>query len=764
MTNLNDKKIKISVNKFVIGKDKEAIRYNNNKFINQELTIQEIANLINKGYATYYYIKGYNIERNSSNFDCCDIIWIDIDNGMTIEEAKENDFIKKFASIFYTTSNHTPQQHRFRIGFVLPQTIDNYFMAKKTIKGLLKKFPMADKSCSDLARIFFGSINSNPEILGNMLDEETVKELQELGTEHVQNSDDVEGKSYNQISENEIIDMLSYIPKQLEYEQWRNIVWAITNHLKGEGKSIIENWSPDIKDKGKHLDRLIRDNKGKIKIGTLVYYAKQYGYKLPICYATKKRKAGQVALEDLFNNGYEYITVVGEVYQYQKGRYIKQDDNVLLQRINQYFNTYQTSEDETAYASSSSVNTALEYVKQNTSVSTEKLNPPGINTLKGYLRIVYNEKNIPEFKLEEHSPDLYFTYIADFEPDLNCDCTEFNKIMDDILDREQQKILFANLGASLDLQKVRQTQSRITKTLLLLGEGANGKDTLRSWVSKLYGDFGLTIVSLQAFKSADSGKLFSLHSLANSKVNWPSESVSIIIDNCQTLKSFSTGDEIQLEKKHKDSYSYKPNAIALFNLNDRPKFSTNRQAIISRYYVLTFNSVFCKNPDPNKSWEKKARAEIKDDNEFIKKNILPALLNRMLEGLKDSLSGNVDYSVNEKLMEELLQETNHLNEFIAEYGIEECDLSEGIKVRDLYNIYRLWCLREGLMEECTYGNSENFSIRYNHPSNTDKVITNERQLPKFLKKIFTRLQSKRNAYGSILGLKITKNLNKMGNY
>ena len=145
-----------------------------NKFINFDGTLAHLAQAINLGVA--YSYQYYFEERSTKNFLCADILSIDIDKGLTLSDALENTLIKNYCSLLYTTPSHTIDHHRFRLVFILPRTISDSKELKAANKSLARRLG-GDMSATDAGRIFYGSSNSNPQILGKAISEEFLNEL-----------------------------------------------------------------------------------------------------------------------------------------------------------------------------------------------------------------------------------------------------------------------------------------------------------------------------------------------------------------------------------------------------------------------------------------------------------------------------------------------------------------------------------------------------------------------------------------------------------
>lgn len=179
------RKFKISINNKIINKvdstDKKQLRVLTEEFSNLELTIKEIAGQISFGHPFCAQHKG---RRKSANFIRSDVLAVDIDEGMLISEAMAHPFVRDHAAIVYTTPSHTDEFHKFRIVLVLDSTITDAQKMRLANAGLIRKFG-GDKACKDVCRVFYGSKDSTPTILGNVLPAAELNSLIELGSEAV---------------------------------------------------------------------------------------------------------------------------------------------------------------------------------------------------------------------------------------------------------------------------------------------------------------------------------------------------------------------------------------------------------------------------------------------------------------------------------------------------------------------------------------------------------------------------------------------------
>jgi putative DNA primase/helicase len=205
--------------------------------------------------------------------------------------------------------------------------------------------------------------------------------------------------------------------------------------------------------------------------------------------------------------------------------------------------------------------------------------------------------------------------------------------------------------------------------LLLRGTGSNGKDALREAIATIFGKQGVTSATLNDFAQYDDGRRFPLSSLIHSRINWASENTnSSKLDRIQSLKAAITGNPLIAECKGKDGQEFVPNSVFLFNINDVPNLQGSLEAILSRYGVLDFKKTYKTNADPAKG-ELEADPRFAYDSMFLRLQVCPALLNRLLDALKDLMKNGVNYECTNEALEDIQAENSHLFAFMKDSGL-----------------------------------------------------------------------------------------------
>lgn len=171
---MKNQKLKLSVNPHFYDKHTSDSRYYSIGFENTEFTLDEISEAVNLGAAYSYQYRDGN--RKSENFIATDYLAVDIDYGMSLEDAKKNPIVKQYCSMIYATPSHTPDDNRFRLFFILPRTIKKISEVKSASRSLARRLG-GDLKATDAARMFFGCEGSFPTKFNKTITDNFLNEL-----------------------------------------------------------------------------------------------------------------------------------------------------------------------------------------------------------------------------------------------------------------------------------------------------------------------------------------------------------------------------------------------------------------------------------------------------------------------------------------------------------------------------------------------------------------------------------------------------------
>lgn len=290
---------KCAINKNIINKSNpHAFGWHNEK-----LTKEQLAYHIVQGFAFSPGIlnnDGINQKKPTiADIQSAQLICVDIDNSIksynsetrkyderrkepnegyiTFPEVVNNEWIRKNALLAYTTPTHTLEHHKLRIVFLLPEQITDPANYSNLTEVFIDKFG-SDKSCKNIDRMFFGNNKADIYTFGSefITNQLTQEELNQILYRYNSKQEANDYNPSNDITVDQVKNMLSYIPTQMDYNDWGKIVSAVGNYFDEEtAVSIIDGWSPDQTVGTRYK---IQHRHSAPNIGSVVWMAKQYGF------------------------------------------------------------------------------------------------------------------------------------------------------------------------------------------------------------------------------------------------------------------------------------------------------------------------------------------------------------------------------------------------------------------------------------------------------------------------------------------------------
>jgi uncharacterized protein (DUF927 family) len=270
--------------------------------------MQGLATHIAKGVPWMPGILNDGAKRGNVNVNKTELLALDIDNGLTIEEALGNPFIAECAGLIiesagskvYDAKRNPDSHEKFRIVFRVDGVIEGWESIGVCQRYLMNLIPESDDACKDPARFFFGAegrepilINESARLPQDFYDKAVAwweTEPQAKKTEQAKHQSDFQqyrdanpatAEGDEQLAER----LLRFIPRRVPgsntYGMYRNILWSLC-HWVGVDKAItmMEAHSPSSLC-GWDIAQVARSGGGAVGTGTLYWYAQQYGFEPP---------------------------------------------------------------------------------------------------------------------------------------------------------------------------------------------------------------------------------------------------------------------------------------------------------------------------------------------------------------------------------------------------------------------------------------------------------------------------------------------------
>jgi putative DNA primase/helicase len=659
----------------------------------------------------------------------------------------------------------------------------------KLIQTRLLNYADADRSTKNLARVMRlpgtyhagadGSLGSMCKIVGFTGQRYTIFDLESALPDEIfyTHQAQAQREDYKPASIHEVKDALACIPQREAgsntYEKYRNILWSLKAIVsEDQAISFMETHSPSGLC-GWNVSQVARSGGDKIGPGTFWYWARFHGYSSPSTrQLPQPRTVQQPATEpdqvinlQLYSKSttewldlvvqhvfqcpsQRWICVEGVLHYWNGTHYKPVADEELTPSIAAFLSRihvvdHKTGEHQYPWKRPKYIDEALAWMRR--LLTPVAVNPQSaINCRNGIVSWTWKDRTI-EVLFQPHTPDLYFTYVTEYDYDPQANPQHLLRLLEAV-EPGDRDTLQRILGSGLHLSKYRASCGR-PRAVLMIGEGSNGKDTIRTALRDTLGSRNFTSCTLADFRQYDNGRKFPIAPLRGASVNWSSENSQFVhIDNLQSLKAAISGEELSYELKGVQESQFVPSALFVFNLNKDPSLSGDQIAVETRFHVFRFLKTFMASPsEPNHI---QADPRLKDDPEFIQQMICPAFLNWLLEGLALSVADGIDYSTGKAAMEDVRRSSCHLWEFCDAVGLRY-DPDGQVSVATVYDRLRSWYRDEGYLDKAD---------RWVIDQPSDRTVKASRLMVGALKQIFPKLASERGSGKSrerlIKGLKL----------
>ena len=290
-----------------------------------------------------------------------------------------------------------------------------------------------------------------------------------------------------------------------------------------------------------------------------------------------------------------------------------------------------------------------------------------INLQNGTFEVTINGGRMKDFDQAD-----FLTYQLPFSYDPDAQAEIFNSFLMKVLpDEEKQKLLAEYLAYLF----IKHAALKLEKTLLLFGNGANGKSVFFDIVNALLGPKNVTNFGLHQL-TTESG--YHRAMIANKLVNYSSEISNKL--EADMFKKLSSGEPVEARSPYGKPYTITQYAKLIFNCNELPKDVENTRAFFRRFLIIHFD-VTIPEEEQDKELAKK-----------IIKNELSGVFNWVLQGLERLLTNKsftYSHSVSQ-LIRQYEHESDSVKMFLEEDGYEvDNHVQKPFKI--LYDEYTDFC-------------------------------------------------------------------------
>lgn len=299
-------------------------------------------------------------------------------------------------------------------------------------------------------------------------------------------------------------------------------------------------------------------------------------------------------------------------------------------------------------------------------------NPRGFIPVKNGIIRVSDLDGESDVSLIPHSHDWFCETRLPSEYDPAAECPRWHEFLQKNLEGDEEQINLLREWFGYCLTPTNSMQ----KFLILEGEGRNGKSVVCAALTALLGRSNVSHVTLESF-----GKSFALHSTMGKLANIVPEVGDLDKVAEGAIKSFTSGDRIEVERKFKSSIQIIPTARLMIATNNLPRLKDHSFGIWRRMLLLPMQ----------RQISDAERIPGMDNHEYWKSEAA-GILNWALYGLVDLLCRGefIEPESSKAAKEAYRDDVNPSLQFIKDRYEEAAD-TQWVACKEEYAAYRKWC-------------------------------------------------------------------------
>jgi P4 family phage/plasmid primase-like protien len=289
-----------------------------------------------------------------------------------------------------------------------------------------------------------------------------------------------------------------------------------------------------------------------------------------------------------------------------------------------------------------------------------------------YINVLNGRLDWSTGTLEPHTPDYFTTVQIPLEYDPTATCPVFDAYLKTTFDADVHPLIEELLGWCL------VPDTRFETSVMLTGEGKNGKGTFLDLVGYLLGDANVSNVALQDLEE----NRFRVAELYGKLANTFADLDTRALISSSMFKMLTSGDRLTAERKFGQPFAFRSYAKLLFSANQIPASHDRTYAFYRRWLIIPFTRTFngeAGNDVPDLGLRGKLQGE------------LPGIFNQALCGLK-RLATNEAFTQPESVVEAkkaYIRSNEHVRAFVAECLKQ--DKNASIEKQAFYKVYDNWC-------------------------------------------------------------------------
>lgn len=276
-------------------------------------------------------------------------------------------------------------------------------------------------------------------------------------------------------------------------------------------------------------------------------------------------------------------------------------------------------------------------------------------------------------KLRDFSRADFLTHQLGFGYDKTAVCPKWRAFLDEVLPDRASQDLLAEYVAYVFARHLK-----LEKTLILFGNGANGKSVVFEVINALLGSANVSNYSLESL-----GDQYYRAMIAHKLLNYSSENSTRL--QSEKFKQLTSGEPIEARLPYGQPMTITNYARLAFNTNELPRDVEHTEAYFRRFLIIPFDVTI-----PEERRNPNLPSEIIETE-------LSGVFNWVLDGLSRLLKANrfSECEASHKAVDNYRRESDSVALFIDENSYVK-STSNYESLKDFYPIYKTFCLDNGM--------------------------------------------------------------------
>ena len=227
----------------------------------------------------------------------------------------------------------------------------------------------------------------------------------------------------------------------------------------------------------------------------------------------------------------------------------------------------------------------------------------------GFKNCVVNFENL---EVMEFSPDIHIDSQLDYDFDLNQDCPKWKEFLNQVLPSQTARDVIQQFFGLAFLDRYN-SENKVEKALILVGEGSNGKSVIFETIMNIFGSRNISNMDLNSLaKGGDEGQR-NMAMLENKRFNYCSEEqIGRVIQRSDIFKTLVSGEPLYARRIQENAFRIDNVPFLVFNMNKLPRFNDDTHGLYRRILIVAFNIII-----PDELQDKRLAYKLKDERAGI---------------------------------------------------------------------------------------------------------------------------------------------------